>query len=205
MGNYNWRVKGLLFENCSCQLLCPAHLSFKQKCTHERCIGHWAIHIDEGEFNGTRLDGLNMMVLFNSPQQMILEEWTEVFYIDERADDAQRNSLEMIFSGKAGGPWKVLARFVETRLETKYFPIKFEDRGKEKKMWIDGVIDTSIKAIQGKDKSLDAQLTNVFNQIHNPVQTLAMGQTTCTDKDFSFNNKDCHALYSSFSWQVTGK
>ena len=38
-----WWGTGLLFENCSCQVLCPAHVSVKQRCTHERCTGHWAV------------------------------------------------------------------------------------------------------------------------------------------------------------------
>lgn len=43
-----WWAKGLLFENCNCQVVCPGHVSFKQLCTHERCLGHWSIHIEEG-------------------------------------------------------------------------------------------------------------------------------------------------------------
>lgn len=36
-----WWAEGPLFETCSCQLVCPAHLSFKQLCTHDRCTGLW--------------------------------------------------------------------------------------------------------------------------------------------------------------------
>lgn len=112
MPRTGWWAKGLLFENCSCQLVCPGHMSFKQLCTCERCVGHWAVHIEEGRYSDVVLDGQNVVILYDTPQHMITGGWTEVFYVDERSDDAQRKALETIFSGEAGGPWEVLARFV---------------------------------------------------------------------------------------------
>ena len=37
-----WWARGLIFENCSCTLVCPGHVHFSQPCTHERCVGYWA-------------------------------------------------------------------------------------------------------------------------------------------------------------------
>ena len=197
-----WWIKGLLFENCNCQLLCPAHLSFKQWCTHERCVGHWALHIDEGRYGETVLDNLNVVILYNAPQHMITGGWTEVFYIDQRSNEIQRETLERIFSGQAGGPWKILARFVSKRLETRFVPIHFEDNGRRKRVWIEGILDSRIEAIRGKDDSKEAVLSNVFNQIHGFVHVLALGETQCTDKEFSFATEGSHALYSRVSWEV---
>ncbi len=44
-----WWAKGLLFENCCCQVVCPGHVHFDQACTLERCTGYWAVRFDEGE------------------------------------------------------------------------------------------------------------------------------------------------------------
>lgn len=85
MSGTKWRAKGLLFENCNCQLVCPAHISFKQLCTHERCIGHWSVHIEEGRFGDVVLDGLNAVIFYESPRHMISGEWTELFYVDSAA------------------------------------------------------------------------------------------------------------------------
>ena len=84
-----WRMKGLIFENCNCQIICQGHISYRQLCTHERCLGHWAIHIDRGQFNGVALDDLNIVILYDTPQLMISGGWTEVLYIDERANEGQ--------------------------------------------------------------------------------------------------------------------
>ena len=96
----------------------------------------------------------------------------------------------------------MLARFIAQRLETQFVPIHLEDAGRKKRMWIEGVFDTSVEAIRGKDKSAEAALSNVFNQIHAPYQVLALGQTHVASPGFSFETENTHALYSQFSWRV---
>ncbi len=197
-----WWARGLLFENCNCQLLCPGHLSFKQLCTHERCLGAWAMHFDEGRHGDVSLGGLNAVVVWDSPRHMIAGGWTTAFFIDDRAGDRQRNALERILSGAAGGPWAVIARFVARRLESRFVPVHFEDGGRRKRMSIGGALETSIEAIRGKDASQEAVLSNVFNQLHAPLQALALGQTRCSDPRMPFETSGTHALHSRFSWEV---
>ena len=50
----SWWARGLIFENCSCTLVCPGHMHFSQNCTHERCKGYWALRVDEGAFGDGR-------------------------------------------------------------------------------------------------------------------------------------------------------
>lgn len=197
-----WSASGVLFENCNCQLVCPGHLSFKQLCTHERCFGAWAMHFEQGHYQDTSLAGLNVVILWDAPRHMIAGGWTTVFFLDERAGPGQRDALETILSGAAGGPWGVLGQFVTRRLASRFVPIQFEDGGRTKRMWIEGVLDTSIEAIRGKDKTQEAVLGNVFNQIHAPLQVLALGQTRCSDPEFGVEMRDTHAIHSRFSWQV---
>ena len=108
MSTTSWCATGLLFENCKCQLLCPGHVSFKQRCTHERCQGNWAIHLDESQFGDVSLSDLNAAVIFDAPQRMYDGGWTQVAYIDERATTDQRTALDDILAGRVGGPWAIL-------------------------------------------------------------------------------------------------
>ena len=87
-----WWAKGLLFENCSCQLVCPGHMHFSQLCTHERCLGYWAIRVDDGRFGKVALNGVKAVIAFDSPQLMISGNWTEVVIIDEAASREQREA-----------------------------------------------------------------------------------------------------------------
>ena len=103
-----WRARGLIFENCNCQSVCPGHMHFDQLCTHERCLGYWAVRIDEGAFDGVSLDGVKAVIAYDSPQHMIAGNWTEVVVIDQAASPAQRHAVEAILTGRrrrpVGGP-----------------------------------------------------------------------------------------------------
>lgn len=201
----NWRANGLLFENCNCQLVCPGHVHFSQFCTHERCIGYWAIRIDEGQFGNVALAGLKAVIAYTSPQHMIDGGWTEVIIIDDAASPEQRPALEAILSGRAGGPWAVLARFVSTRLETRFLPIEFAEDETTKTARIPGLLEAVITHIRGKDRSQPVKFENIFNQIHASTQVLAIGNTEYNDGVIKIRNEKTHGLYSHFEWVVEGE
>lgn len=196
-----WRAEGLLFENCNCQVLCPAHVSFKQSCTHERCTGHWAVCIERGQFGGTPLDGLCALIVWDAPQRMYEGNWTEALYLDDRATAPQRAALEMLLRGEAGGPWAVLARFVGSWLETRCVPITVATEGRTKRMTIEGFFDTTVKALRGADPGAEVVLENLFNQIHGPTHVLARGSSRHERGGLVIDTAGTHALYSHFSWR----
>ena len=196
-----WWAKGLLFENCSCQLICPAHISFKQTCENDRCRGHWVGHIADGRYGDVDLGGLTVVVVYDTPVRMYEGGWIQTFYIDDQASSGQRAALEAIFSGKAGGPWEILGQFVATQLESRFVSIQSSDDGREKHLNIPGVLETTVTAVRGRDDTGNAVLSNLYNVVHGGVHVLARGRTRCTDRVFDFANERTHALWSDFSWK----
>jgi hypothetical protein len=81
------------------------------------------MHIDEGEKDGVSLDGLNAILVIDSPQVMGSGGWRVGVYIDERADESQRTALGEILSGAAGGPPVMLGPLIGEQLGVKYVPI----------------------------------------------------------------------------------
>ena len=60
MATDRWRLKGDYFENCNCEVLCPCVVAGAAAVpTEGHCDVGFAFHIDEGEFNGVALNGLN--------------------------------------------------------------------------------------------------------------------------------------------------
>jgi len=198
----DWWAKGLLFENCSCQLVCPGHLHFSQLCTHERCLGYWAIRVDHGRFGPVDLTGVKALIAFDSPQHMISGNWTEVVIIDEAASQEQRDAMEKLLTGRAGGPWEVLAKFVGRWLATRYLPIEFSEEAGTKKARIAGLLETAINEIRGRDRSKPVLFENIFNQIHASRQVLATGNTAYDDGVIRIHTAKTHALHSNFEWRV---
>jgi len=199
-----WRARGLLFENCNCQLVCPGHMHFDQLCTHERCVGYWAVRIDDGAFGEVSLAGVNAVVAYDSPQHMIDGNWTEVVVIDQAASPAQRQAVEAILTGRAGGPWAVLARFVGRWLDTRFLPVEFADEGGTKRARIPGLLEAVVTQIRGRDRSQPVLFQNIFNQIHAATQVVATGVTDYDDGIIKINTAKTHGLFSNFDWIVEG-
>lgn len=198
----NWWAKGLLFESCNCQLVCPGHMHFSQLCTHERCLGYWAIRIEEGEAGGVALGGLCAVIAFDAPQLMISGGWTEVLLIDQSAAADQRAALEAILSGRAGGPWEKLAGFVGQWLETRYPAIEFAEDEVSKSVSVAGLLRSVVTQIRGRDRSQPVMFENIFNQIHAPRQVLATSETEYDDGAIRMRMSKAHGLFSHFDWRA---
>jgi hypothetical protein len=199
----SWYARGLIFENCSCALVCPGHMHFSQNCTYERCRGYWAVRIDEGMFGGVSLAGTRILVAFDSPQRMIDGGWLQTIIIDESASPEQRLALDAIFMGRAGGPWAKLASFVGTRQPTEFRPIVFEDEGPVKRATIAERLKSVVTQIRGRDKTRPVLFENIFNQIHAPTQVIALGESEYDDGVVRFRTTGSHGLFSNFEWRVT--
>ena len=198
----SWWARGLLFESCTCTLVCPGHMHFEQLCTHERCKGYWAVRFDEGRYGDVPLGGVKVVISFDSPQRMIDGGWTEVVILDAGATPGQRQAAETILTGRAGGPWQKLATFVGTWLPTRVMPIEFDDEPAVKKGRIAGLFDAVVTNLRGRDKSQPVRFENIFNQIHAPSQVVALGDTTYDDGVIRYATKGTHALHSRFDWKV---
>ena len=197
-----WSAKGLLFENCNCDGVCPGHIHFSNKCSHDRCIGYWAIQIHSGFFGAIDLSGLQCVVAVDSPQKMISGQWKEVIIVDKKASQEQLFALESILDGSAGGPWEVLDRFVKDRLPTKQLSIEILQEGNFKTLKVDSVMESTITPLTGSNKDVPVTIENMFNQIHGPSQIVARGETNYTDGVITIDTSETHALISKFSWEM---
>ena len=97
-----WMLRGAEFSNCNCAWGCPCQ--FNSPSTHGFCeavSGGW---IEEGHFNGTRLDGLNFVMLLQWPGEIAEGNGRQQVIIDERADDDQREAMRKILHGESTAP-----------------------------------------------------------------------------------------------------
>jgi hypothetical protein len=99
-----WWMKGDWFDVCSCNVPCPC--GFAQAPTNNRCEGVMAYHIREGAYGDVVLDGLNVIatVTFEGNAWAKENPVSIGIFMDERANDAQREALQRVFSGQAGEP-----------------------------------------------------------------------------------------------------
>jgi hypothetical protein len=104
-----WRVVGDFLDFCKCRLPCPC--TFAQPPTEGDCDGMIAYHIREGNYGDVGLDGLNLVGLGHFDGSIWDDDvkMNAGFIVDERADESQREALQLIFGGQAGGFPEVFA------------------------------------------------------------------------------------------------
>jgi hypothetical protein len=124
-----WRLAGDWFDICSCDIPCPCE--FAQAPTGNHCQGVLAWHVREGQFGDVRADGLNLVALAEFEGNLWAGEAraTMGLYIDERADERQREALQTIFGGQAGGWPAGFAAYIGEMRGIEFVPIGFEVAG----------------------------------------------------------------------------
>ena len=122
----DWKASGDWFDVCNCSIPCPC--TFAQAPSYGDCDAVLAYHIRNGHYGQTPLDGLNVLGLSYFKGNIWAGEAkasTGLFF-DEQANPQQREALQMIFSGKAGGFMAEFAKIIGDMRGTGYAPIKFE-------------------------------------------------------------------------------
>ena len=198
----DWWAEGLLFENCNCTAVCPGHIHFSQKCTHEVCHGFWAIRFDGGRAGDVDLAGVDVVVVYETPQVMVDGGWKQVIIVSDRATAAQRRAVEEILTGMRGGPWEILARFVGDAKPTRSARIRIEEAPGRKSVTVKGVLEGAVEAIRGRNRAEPVTFENIYNQIHDTSQTIARGSTRYDDGEIVIANEGTHGLWSRFRWSA---
>jgi hypothetical protein len=121
-----WHVAGDWFDVCKCTVPCPC--TFAQAPSEGDCEGVLAWHIREGSYGDVPLDGLNVVALgaFEGNVWAGEAKVTLGLFLDERADESQREALQTIFSGQAGGWPAEFGSFIGEVRGIEYAPIEFE-------------------------------------------------------------------------------
>lgn len=124
-----WHLAGDWFDVCSCNIPCPCE--FAQAPTNNHCEGVLAWHIREGHYGNVQLDGLNILAVGAFDGNLWAGETKAAmgFFLDERADERQRDALQMIFGGQAGGWPAGFAQLVGDMRGIAVAPITFDLAG----------------------------------------------------------------------------
>jgi hypothetical protein len=123
-----WTASGDWFDVCKCSIPCPCE--FAQAPTDDDCDGIMAYNIKKGSYGETPLDGLNVLILTSFKGNIWAGDGKTKLnmgiFFDEKANERQKEALNMIFSGKAGGFMAEIANLIGEVRGIEYAAIKFE-------------------------------------------------------------------------------
>jgi hypothetical protein len=109
----SWQIKGLYFETCNCDYICPCIGSnLTAQPTEGDCKAALVFDIEHGEKDGVGLGGVAFIVLMHSPGPMADGNITVGLIVDEGASKEQVEQVVAIATGVDGGPMAALAPLV---------------------------------------------------------------------------------------------
>jgi hypothetical protein len=141
----SWQLAGTVFIACNCDYGCPCN--FNALPSRGYCEGGWTWCVDRGRYEDTDLDGLNFSVLAKWPGAIHEGNGEALVLFDERADDAQREAIETLVSGNAGGPWGVLGWTWPTVHGPKAVPFDVKLAGLDSHVKAGGALDLELQPI----------------------------------------------------------
>src|SRR5437879_5384087 len=124
-----WSLEADYLQACNCDYGCPCE--FEAPPTMGFCQGLGVYRINKGNYGDVRLDGLGMAWVVSFPKAMHQGNGTGGYIIDERANPQQREALNMILSGKAGGmPFELFPQLLTKMMDPQFAAITIDLKGR---------------------------------------------------------------------------
>ncbi len=209
MAHVDWSTTSRLLITCNCDWGCPCQ--FNARPTHGDCRAAIAGRIDEGHFGDVRLDGLTWVALFAWPGAIHEGNGEALVVIDERADERQREALQMIFGGQAGGWPATLAELIGEVRGIEFAQIEVEVAG-DLAHWhaeVPGKVVARAEALGGPTTppGQRVQLLNPPGSEVGPGQVATWGTATTQQVDafgFSSSLSGKSSKHIPFDWNGPG-
>ena len=200
-----WQIHGEYVENCNCDVVCPCLFSPREPMTSNPtegpCEVGFGFHVDDGSFGSVSLDGLNVGLVARTPGPMAEGNWQVALYIDDRADEAQGEALQSIFTGAAGGVMGSLAPLIGEVLGVRRASIRWQKDGRRRSIQVDDVMKLAVQAVPSINPDGEIWAANAHPFAPEGL-AMAVGEegSTYADHGLRWDNSGKNAHYAPIKW-----
>ncbi len=202
-----WWLSGEYLENCNCEVLCPCLLGPRNarggamaRPTEGHCDVPLVFRIEQGAAGEVSLAGTHAALAVHTPGAMGEGNWRAALYLDANASAAQREALERIFGGQAGGIMARLKVLVAEWLPVRVAPIEFGREGRRRWARIPGVLDIELEGIEGADGA-ESWLDNVRHFVSRRLAAARAKRGNYRDHGWSWDSAGRNGHYAGFEWR----
>ncbi|WP_339102602.1 DUF1326 domain-containing protein [Haloterrigena salinisoli] len=186
-----WTITGDYVEACNCDVACQC--VWMESPDDDVCTVSLAWHIEEGRYGDIDLSGVDVGMLISTDEGVMFApetEWDIVLLIDETADDDQREALEDIYSGRAGGIWAPVADTHVRSADVATVPISFSRDGSDFSVEIGDAVEMDASGAVGFNEEVGTISPHPLTE-STEVQT---GKSTTATVSYD----------DQFTWDVSG-
>ena len=195
-----WAMEADYLQACNCDYGCPCE--FQAPPTQGNCQGVGAWHITRGSFGDVSLNGLGLGFALHAPAALHLGNITLALFVDEGANQQQRDALVEIASGQAGGnPFDIIASLVSNLSGPHFVPFQFNLQGRNSSAKMGDAVTMAFEpiknAVTGEPEDTHVEHDTGFLFKGADVVSAAECRASVGGIDFSWPNK------AGFVTQVT--
>jgi len=149
-----WEIRASELVNCTCEYGCNCQFNALPDKGH--CHAVAGIQIHEGHHGGTRLDGLRIAAIFKWPGPIHEGNGEAIAFVDEAADDAQRDALLRIMTGQDTDPFATMFAVYASTVTTMHPPVftsidfEVDVQARRGSLFVEDYIDTTGEPIRNK-------------------------------------------------------
>ncbi|ADB61833.1 protein of unknown function DUF1326 [Haloterrigena turkmenica DSM 5511] len=186
-----WIIEGDYVEACNCDVACQC--VWMEPPDDDVCTVSLAWHIEEGRYGDVDLSGVDVGMLISTDEGVMFApetEWDVVLLVDETADDDQREAIEDIYSGRAGGIWAPVADTHVRSVDVTTVPISFSRDGSDFSVEIGDAVEMDASGAVGFNEEVGTVSPHPLTK-STEVQT---GKSTTATVSYD----------DRFTWDVSG-
>lgn len=156
-----WELKGRELVNCTCEYGCNCQFNALPDKGH--CHAVAGIQIDEGYHGRTRLDGLRIAAIFKWPGPIHQGNGEAIAFVDEGANEEQREALLKIMSGQDTDPLATMFAVYASTISRMNAPVftkielELDIDGRRGRIFVRDYIDTRGEPIRNKVTGAEAR------------------------------------------------
>jgi hypothetical protein len=150
----SWEIKGRELVNCTCEYGCNCQFNALPDKGH--CHAVAGIQIDAGHHGNTQLDGLRMAAIFKWPGPIHEGNGEAIAFVDENANEAQREALLKIMTGQDTDPMSTMFSVYASTVSKMHAPVftaidlELDIDGRKGRIFVKDYIETEGVPIRNK-------------------------------------------------------
>lgn len=141
-----WRLSGTHVMACNCDYGCPC--AFNAKPTYGPCEAVVAVSVTEGSYGDVDLAGLQWVGVGAWPGPLHEGDGRAVLYLDPELPSEQREAIEALATGRAGGPWSILMGTATAGVEVREAPFTYEAGGPGTRIRVGDEVEVAFEPIR---------------------------------------------------------
>lgn len=203
-----WWLSGEYLETCNCEVLCPCLLgprnergAIMARPTEGHCDVPLVFRIARGASGAVSLAGTHVALAIYTPGAMGEGNWRVALYLDANTGSDQRDALERIFTGRAGGVMARISAAVAEWLPTRVLPIEFGREGRRRWARIPEVLDIEVEGIEGLEPGTESWIDNVRHFVSRRLAAARANRGIYRDHGWNWNSAGRNGHYATFDWR----